>query len=1102
MSNSLNGVSSALSKTVATLTSIATILSLSGFAVLAPMAASAATPADYGLHEGDTISATGSNDPDVYIVNQQGYKRLFLNPVIFSFYGHLGGFANVKHVTPAVRDAFPTSGLFRNCETNDQAVWAVEVTGEDTGTLHHVAMSGDAAVAQDPNFFAKVFCINNNEANWYAKSSVDYTSLSQIPVYSRTPGSTPTPASGLSVSLSSDNPAAGTIVAGQALADLAHFSVNGSGVVTSMSFQRLGISGDSTLSNVYLFVNGVRVSDSGSVSAGSVTFTNGNGLFTAPAVVSVRSDILSNTSGQTVGIGARSVNGNATMVDGNLFTIAASPGDLASLSFTAPTGPGNIDPQSDVNVWQTNFTVSNKDVWLKRLALREIGSINYSDVRNFRLFIDGTQVSTASSLDSNGYVSFVIPGGYKLMTGTRAIKVVADVVGGSSRTFSFSLRGAYDLELVDSNYNVNISATGTYPATTSSSTVGSVTVTVVKASNSPSTDLVKGAQDASLAKFTMTGYGEAVKIDTLTVMATTSDSAFTSLRNVRVLINGVQYGSTSNVTTVPSATGKDYTVNYTLQPGTAVTVEIRGDLKNSSGTDLASGKTVKASLKVGSNNSQGQTSGTLYNVPQSTQDGNTLNVVAGSMTLSKLSSYANQTTTSPQSNVKVASYVLTGNASEAVNVNTLDVSFVSTAGSFAVTDLNNVRVVYGTTSTTPKSTVTASSSYSTNFTLAANQTMNVDIYADLATTFDGTDAFRTSLNVIGTNATSGGSVSSGTIQGQTITHGSGSATVSAGNVVSAKIAAANTTTDALNAKVQAVSDSFTIKEVTYSVSGATAASVISGVLLNGVSAPVAQVASGSYYAKFTGLSIPVAAGGSANLTAQLQLGNVGIGAATTAANVALTLTSVKVTSSSGTDSTKDNDIVGNAIYVHKSYPSVAALALPNTLLTVGSSTDLSKFTLSANANTVSVKSFTLDLTRDSTSTKIASTSSDGQIWVNGVNVTADGALSYSGLAGTATTGTVKFTFTNEYQIAPGSPITVEYRPNVTATSGSSASVNATFNVGSTSAAAPNTAAGTTGKLVWSDLSGNGTTVHSESTPDWMNDNLVKDSVSQTLYRTN
>src|SRR3990167_581137 len=136
MSNSLIGVSKGLSKTIASLTSIATVLSLSGFAALAPMSAIAASPSDYGLTEGNTISAAGSNDPDIYIVNQPGYKRLFLNPVIFSFYGHLGGFPNVKNVTATVRDAFPTSGLFTVCQVgsvyNDGKVYGVEVTGEDT----------------------------------------------------------------------------------------------------------------------------------------------------------------------------------------------------------------------------------------------------------------------------------------------------------------------------------------------------------------------------------------------------------------------------------------------------------------------------------------------------------------------------------------------------------------------------------------------------------------------------------------------------------------------------------------------------------------------------------------------------------------------------------------------------------------------------------------------------------------------------------------------------------------------------------------------------------------------------------------------------------
>jgi hypothetical protein len=137
-----------------------------------------------GLKEGDTISAAGSADPDIYIVNDWGYKRLFLNPVIFGFYGHLGGFANVKNVGASTRDVMVTSGLFRNCETNDSKVYGVETTGEDTGMLHWVNTSGAQAVADDPEFFKKVFCINNNEFSWYSQG-LAYTSVSQVPLYSR-----------------------------------------------------------------------------------------------------------------------------------------------------------------------------------------------------------------------------------------------------------------------------------------------------------------------------------------------------------------------------------------------------------------------------------------------------------------------------------------------------------------------------------------------------------------------------------------------------------------------------------------------------------------------------------------------------------------------------------------------------------------------------------------------------------------------------------------------------------------------------------------------------------------------------------------------------
>ena len=149
------------------------------------LTANAVKPSDYGLKDGDLISAIFSDDPDVYIVNENGYKRVFLNPEIFKFYGHLGGFVNVKLVTTEVRDSFITSGLFRNCEDNDKKVYGVDIEGEDVGQLHWVNTSGEQAAKDDPEFFRKIFCINNKEFSWYPKGNA-FNTIKEVPKYERT----------------------------------------------------------------------------------------------------------------------------------------------------------------------------------------------------------------------------------------------------------------------------------------------------------------------------------------------------------------------------------------------------------------------------------------------------------------------------------------------------------------------------------------------------------------------------------------------------------------------------------------------------------------------------------------------------------------------------------------------------------------------------------------------------------------------------------------------------------------------------------------------------------------------------------------------------
>ncbi len=126
-----------------------------------------ATPAQFGLKEGDFIRAEGDND--VYIINDFGYKRLVLNPKICLQYAHLGQrgcFSAVKVVFPVVRDAFITSWYFTNGETKDGKIYWLKSTGDDTADLHHLNISGQDFLDQGGNFQA-VFLFNTLEQNYY-----------------------------------------------------------------------------------------------------------------------------------------------------------------------------------------------------------------------------------------------------------------------------------------------------------------------------------------------------------------------------------------------------------------------------------------------------------------------------------------------------------------------------------------------------------------------------------------------------------------------------------------------------------------------------------------------------------------------------------------------------------------------------------------------------------------------------------------------------------------------------------------------------------------------------------------------------------------------
>ncbi len=825
---------------------------------------------------------------------------------------------------------------------------------------------------------------------------------------------------GLSVMLASDTPIAGAVVKTAALVPLAkltfHNGDNAQVKVTGVKLQRIGVSADASLNNVYLFDRANRLTDAASVATGVITFNDPSGIFTVDSMgdksITVYADLAA-SSGETLGVNLNAgsdITSNASSVTGtypvkgNLMTVATATLAGVDLTGSAPTpSAASINPMNDTVVWENLTSITTRSVTLGWMRLREIGTVSYSDLKNFRLYVDGVMIGSAvANLDSNGYVTFDMTAApVTLQTGTRDIKVLADVIGGSSKKFNFSIRAVADVRFTDTQYNANVlvtynSGTAFAVKTTGDQTINSGTITVQKATDSPAGNVTNLASNQVLGRFTLTAAGEKVKVDTLTAAVitsrTTSGSAGVNcLRNGALFANGVQIGSTSDLYTTTNAgsvcgsgnpQSKAFTLGSSLivDPASPVTVEIRADVYDNDGTNsLAASDTLQAQLNVGSANGTGQVSSVTSNVPTSTMTGNQLTVKTGTLTLAKYTAYTNSNAVAPLTNMKLAHFTLSNDTVEPINLTAIETDLNSVS-----TYTTNLYVKYGTQQTPKIAVPAATNSQSIFYTLAPNTTIDVMAFTDIASgSTSGTGI--ASMEVCGTTASSatavytggGTTCANGTLAGQTVTFTTGSVTSSldASTPLPAIAAGNQSSFVAAKFRVTASNDSFTIKELRITVGSAAISAVInSASLWDGTTLlatqPINQTTNTAAF--FTGLAVSLPANTAKVLTVTLSLATpytdyIGTPGTiiTTGRNAKVTMSYLKVANSQGVETTPSTSNAGNDVLVRKSIPTVTLLPISDqsSQLTAGSTTTLYSFRVAADAKgPIALKQFSFVVT--------------------------------------------------------------------------------------------------------------------------------------------
>lgn len=749
---------------------------------------------------------------------------------------------------------------------------------------------------------------------------------------------TPTVVAGpVTVMLSSDNPASGTIVAGQATADLAHFTFTGTGTINSLMLKRSGISDQNTLSNVYLYNGNVRLTDGYSFNSnGDITINNLGLAVSGSTTIAVKADVLSTTpSGQTIAVWltGMTLSGQTTMtalsLSGNMMQIA-SGSTLAGVVFNAANtvGVANVNAgTTSYPFWRQATQINTRTVWLKGANFRMIGSAPSDALSNIKFYVDGVdtgKMATVVMANGSNYAVFdFMSAPISLTTGSHTLEMRANIEKGSNRNVTTSIQQAADLMVFDPQVGVNIAVTssggGSIPSNAGQISILTGTATaVIDPAFQALTNITGGSSNAVIGKFKLHAYGEDLKVNSLTILPSfpTAPTGASGLDQVTLYFNGTQVGTQQNW---PLAGGN---LTYTLgsqmvvPAGVDSWLEVRSNIRTAVTNVNYTDGSVAATLKSVASNAQGWgingsgASNDTVTFPTADVTGTTLTIQTGLLAVSKNSGYASQNANPNTAAVKLGSYVLQNqSSSESVRITSL---LVAMSGSEAITNISALRTSETSGSGSTPIQPQASNTFSVDFTLAPGATKTIDIIADTSTQ-TGVTAITT-LTVTSIGVSSNVSATSAPTTGQTISLAAGTITnpptiLLSSSTVSQYIAAAGGLTDGSKAtfNIASTNGGSTINELKFAVTGT---NTVSSIRVGTISAPV--VAGIAY---LTGLNIYVPNGGSGlNLDAWLTYSDVGTSGITSGTTSYVALTYIKYTSGGTTTTIQLVTDASGAVY--------------------------------------------------------------------------------------------------------------------------------------------------------------------------------------------
>lgn len=445
-------------------------------------------------------------------------------------------------------------------------------------------------------------------------ASVAAGTVTVTPPATTTTGTTVPSGNTLAVEVASDNPPAKTLGSGTAFNPALKVKLTAGSQdvkVTSITLQKGGF-----LANTNL--NGVDILDSANVRHGNViTSINADNtiqiLFSSnPVVVAagksetllVRFNLLSGNYNGTVSFSVQSASAVATAatttisgtfpLSGLAMNIVNGGSSMASTSLDVLTGTGsstlNVDAASlqEITKFRVKETSSNEGVYLYSLALYNYENAADSDYKDVTIYApDGTSLATGQPSGKTVQLTLATP--FFIDKGqTKDFTVKAKLVSGTSRKVNFVIYNNYDIDLRGSSTGVSVipgvdtNDTG-FPIGNGFNiqTIGTGSITLNRAADSPSASVTPGSSNIVLGKFTAKPSGEDMELRQVSFWIATSSANTALSGTVYVKVNGAIVYSTA-ATNISSSTSAYTLSTYpTLTAGQDSTIQIEGSISSS-----------------------------------------------------------------------------------------------------------------------------------------------------------------------------------------------------------------------------------------------------------------------------------------------------------------------------------------------------------------------------------------------------------------------------------------------------------------------------------------------------------------------------------------